>query len=88
MNMPLSSEEKTMLQIAVIIGCSVCAFFLLLMVAMIGVEAENKQKEDMILQESIGRTIESYTNDGYTIHFHYKNGGGFSIRGHKGLTIK
>ena len=55
---------------------------------MIGIEADNKQKEDMILQQSIGRTIKSYTREGSTIYFHYENGGGFSIRGYKGITIE
>lgn len=84
----MSDEEKRLFSIFGICVCVIFIFFFLAVLAMIGIEADNKQKEDMILQQSIGRTIKSYTREGSTIYFHYENGGGFSIRGYKGITIE
>lgn len=56
--------------------------------AVINISKEQQFKENRVLEKSVGKTIKSYTIDGNTLTIRFEDGGGFSVRGHKGLTIE
>lgn len=69
-------------------------FFVVIMITVTGIIAikcseKERQHKQEILNNTSGRIIEySELSDYNTVRIHFKNGGGLSIRGHKGLTIE